>query len=90
MIVWDAELRFHGRESEDGGEGMVLLLPEGQEVSDRDENEQSYRIRVLEGDGEGQGDLQGQKGKLPDWDEEDPGVLQRESSQRREIQLGHA
>lgn len=59
---------------------MVLLLPERQKVSNRDENQSSNRVGILEGDGEGQRDLQRKTRKPACGDEEDPGLLQRSSS----------
>lgn len=45
------------RESEDGREGMVLLLPKRPEIPDRNENEPGHGIRILESDRERQGNL---------------------------------
>ena len=61
------------REGKDGGERVLLLLSKGQEVPDRDEDEPCNRIRLLESDREGQGDLQRQR--LSRWDEENTCVL---------------
>ena len=77
------------REGEDGREGVVLLQPSGQEVPDGAEDEQGDGGRVLEGHRQGQRDLQLQDLLAP-WDEEDARLLQRQSPQRREDQLGYA
>lgn len=73
----------------DGREGMVFFQPPGPEIPDRSKNKPSYEHRVLEDYWERQGDLQ-QCNLRVGWDEEDVGFLQRESSKRRENQLGHA
>ncbi|TVU29553.1 hypothetical protein EJB05_21123 [Eragrostis curvula] len=43
-----------------GGKGVVLLRRQGPQVPDGAEDEPGHGVRVLEGDGQGQGDLQGQ------------------------------
>lgn len=63
------------RESKDGGKGVVLLQPSGQEVSNRAEDKQGNRSWVLEGYWERQGDLQF-KDKFTCWNEENPSFLQ--------------
>ncbi|CAL9085778.1 unnamed protein product [Musa acuminata var. zebrina] len=68
------------RQGKYGREGVVLLLPEGQEVPNR-----SW---VLEGHRKRQGGLQGERS--PRWHEEDPCVLQRKGTQGREDKLGDA
>lgn len=68
---------------------MVFLQPPRPEVSDGGEDESGNEHGILEDDGKGQGDIQ-QQHVGAGGDEEDFGVLQRESSQGREDQLGHA
>ncbi|CAL9040771.1 unnamed protein product [Musa banksii] len=68
------------RRGKDGREGVVLLLPEGQEVPNR-----SW---VLEGHRKRQGGLQGERS--PRWHEEDPCVLRRKGTQGSEDKLGDA
>jgi hypothetical protein len=66
---------------------LVFLQPQGQEIPDGDSNEPCNRSWVLEGDGEGQAHL---RQALFGWHEEDPGILQGQSSQWPEIRLDHA
>ncbi|WVZ85951.1 hypothetical protein U9M48_032806 [Paspalum notatum var. saurae] len=72
---------------EDGGEGVVLLLPQGPQVPDGAEDEQGHGGRVLEGHGQGQGHLQGQGARRL---QEDARLLHGEGAQGREVWVGHA
>ncbi|XP_062219425.1 uncharacterized protein LOC133919153 isoform X2 [Phragmites australis] len=82
--VGEADLNNSG---DDGGEGVVLLLREGSQVPDGTEDEPGHGVRLLEGDGQGQGDLQGQG---PRRHEEDARLLHGEGTQGRQDRLGHA
>lgn len=68
-------------------ERLVLLQPQGQEVSDRNPDEPGDGGRVLEGDRAGQGDI---RQRQEDWNEEDSGFLQRPCSSRPKVRLDHA
>jgi hypothetical protein len=70
-----------------GGEGMVLLLRQGPQVPDGTEDEPGHRVRLLEGDRQGQGDLQGGG---PRGHEEDARLLHGTGPQGRQDRLGHA
>jgi hypothetical protein len=72
---------------DDGREGVVLLLRQGPQVPDGAEDEPGHRVRILEGDGQGQGDLQEQG---PRRHEEDARLLHGEGAQGRQDRLGHA
>lgn len=45
------------RQGKDGGEGLVLLLSEGPQAPNGDEDEPGHEGRLLEGHGQGQRDL---------------------------------
>lgn len=77
------------REGENGGKRVVFFQPPGSKIPNGCKNKPSNEHWLLEDDRERQGDLQ-QCHIGVGWDEEDLSFLQRESSQRRENQLGHA
>ena len=77
------------RYCKDGGERVVLLQLEGQEIPNRVEDKPGNRSRVLESHWQRQGSLQCFKWS-PTWDEEDPCFLQGQSPTWREDQVGHA
>lgn len=77
------------RSGEDGGEGVVSVQREGQEIPNRAENKQGNGGRVLEGHREGQGSVQciqwrrrRRRRPASNWDEEDPRFLQRQGPSR--------
>lgn len=75
------------RSGEDGGEGVVSVQREGQEIPNRAENKQGNGGRVLEGHREGQGSVQCSQWRrrrpaASNWDEEDPRFLQRQGPSR--------
>ena len=69
---------FGCRESFHGGERMVLFQPERPKISDRPSNQPSHRSRILENNRERQGDLSRRRDSRH---EENPSILQRESSE---------
>jgi len=67
---------------------VVLLLPQGSQVSDGHADQPRHRDRLLEGHRQGQGDLQGPP--RPRGHEEDARLLHGEGPQGWQDRLGHA